>query len=118
MGRAKPKTIAEWMKKFWIYDIGTGSGDNCTMGCESCKHTKLREVCTIVKARFAKDHKMLDKAKSTIGHNFKAKIWAPVKRPQKHLRAPGAPVNTGAQNLRAPIWAPVRAPVKTFHVPH
>ena len=50
MGRTKPKTIAPWMKKFWMYDIG--SGDNCTMGCKCCKHKKLWEFCTKVKKRF------------------------------------------------------------------
>ena len=47
MVRTQPKTVAEWMKTFWIYDIG--SGDNCTIGCESCKHTvKSRELLTFI----------------------------------------------------------------------
>ena len=61
MGRAKPKAIAKWMKNPWTYDIGTGG--NCTMGCKCCKHTKLWKFCTTIKARFAKDFKMLNKAK-------------------------------------------------------
>ena len=60
MVRSKPKTIADWMKKFWIYDIG--SGDNCTMGCKCCKDTKLWEFCTTAQACFVKDFKVLNKA--------------------------------------------------------
>ena len=55
MGRATPKTIAEWMKKFWIYAIGRG--ESYTLGCKCCKHTELWEFCTKVKARFVKDFK-------------------------------------------------------------
>ena len=71
MGRAKSKTVADWMKKPWIYDIGTG--DDCKMGCKCCKHAEVWKFCTTIKAT----------QKSKFGQIFKPKIWAPLKRPQK-----------------------------------
>ena len=69
MGRATPKNIPEWMKKFWIYDIG--SGESCTMGCKCCKHTELCGFFTKVKARFVKDFK------PKFAHNFEQTFGRP-----------------------------------------